>query len=157
MDTQKGTSVLTKEILLQFLAKHKLMAVATSDDFPWIASVYYSYDNDLNLYFLSSPSTLHARQILKNPKVAVAITDSHQEINDTKRGLQLSGVAHQISGIAKIKHVLALWKTSLGVVDPTLTYKAVIGSMFKITPKRIKLFDQELFKVEDGQEPVLVL
>jgi len=43
------------------------------------------------------------------------------------------------------------------VVDPTLTHKVATGKMFKIMPKKIKLFDQELFKVEDGMEPVLEL
>lgn len=133
------------------------MIIATFGEFPWIASVYYTFDQNLNLYFLSDPSTLHARHILKNPKVAVAIADSHQDINKIKRGLQLFGIAKQISGIAKIKHVLMLWKTNLRVVDPKLTYKVVIGNMFKVTPERIKLFDQQLFKVEDGKEPVLEL
>ena len=147
--------VLTKDHIKNFLGKNKLMSVATYGDFPWIATVYYTFDNDLNIYFLSDPSTLHAKQIIKNPKVAVSIADSSQDINKPKRGLQVSGIAEQISGIEKVKYALQLWKTNLGVVDPGLTYKAVIGSMFRITPKRIKLFDQELFKVEDGKEPVL--
>lgn len=150
-------NVLTKQMVLDFLSKHNIMQVSTSGNFPWIATVYYTYDNNINIFFLSDPSTLHAKQILKNAKVAVAIADSHQNINKPKQGLQLSGEAYQISGMAKIKHVLNLWKTNLGVVDPTLTYKAVVGSMFKIVPKRIKLFDQNVFRVKDGQEPVLQL
>ena len=155
MSNNNQNVVLTKNIVINFLKKHNLMAIATSGDFPWIASVYYTFDNDLNIYFLSDPSTLHAKQILQNPKVSISIADSHQSISKPKKGLQLSGVAHQISGINKIKHALQLWKSDLGVIDPTLTIKMVTGSMFKITPKRIKVFDQELFKVADGKEPVL--
>lgn len=154
---KKKKYFLTKKLVLHFLTNHKLMTIATFGEFPWIASVYYTFDQNLNLYFLSDPSTLHVKQILRNSKVSVAISDSHQDINKEKRGLQLSGIAQQISGFAKIKHVLTLWKTNLGVVDPTLTYKVVVGSMFKIIPKRIKLFDQKLFKVDDGKEPVLEL
>jgi uncharacterized protein YhbP (UPF0306 family) len=153
----KAELQLTKELVLDFIAKHKLMVVSTNGDFPWIASVYYTFDKDLNFYFLSSPKTLHAKQILKNQKVAAAIVDTDQDINAQKRGLQLFGIAQQISGLAKVKHALDLWKLNLGVIDSKLTYKVVKGSMFKITPKRIKLFDQELFKVEDGNEPVLEL
>lgn len=148
---------LTQELVLAFLAEYNLMSIATNGDFPWIASVYYTFDQDLTLYFLSDPSTLHAQQILKNPLVAVAIAESHQEINKPKRGLQMSGIATQISGIHKVQHALRLWKTNLGVVDPKLTAKVVTGSLFKVTPKRIKLFDQQLFQVDDGQEPVLEL
>lgn len=149
--------VLTKDQVKDFLGKHKLMSIATYGDYPWIATVYYTFDEDLNIYFLSAPRTLHVRQILKNSKVAVSVADSNQDINKPKRGLQVSGIAKQISGTEKVKYALRLWKANLGVVGPELTYKAVIGSMFKITPKRIKLFDQELFKTKDGEEPTLVL
>jgi len=155
--TNKIKPILTKELVRRFLAEHNLMAVATFGSFPWIASVYYTFDRDLNIYFLSDPATLHAKQILQNSQVAVAIAASRQDINKPKRGLQLSGVAKQIHGLAKVKHALRLWKRNLDVVDPQLTVKVVKCSMFKITPKRIKLFDQKLFPVPDGQEPVLEL
>ncbi|MDA1316776.1 MAG: pyridoxamine 5'-phosphate oxidase family protein [bacterium] len=153
--TNKKTYVLTKELVLEFLSQHNLMSIATYGDFPWIATVYYTFDDHLNIYFLSDPSTLHVKQVLSNPNVAVSIADSHQGISSKKRGIQISGEAHQISQIAVIKHTLQLWKSALGVIDPTLTHKVATGKMFKITPKRIKLFDQNLFDVEDGKEPVL--
>jgi len=150
-------ATLTKALILDFLKEHKLMSIATYDGFPWIAYVYYVFDKDLNLYFLSAPDTLHAKQIIKNQKVAVSIGDSNQDINEPKRGLQMSGISKQISGFEKIKYVLELWKSNLGVINPNLTIKAATGKMFKVIPKRIKLFDQELFKVRDGQEPILEL
>ena len=138
------------------------MTVATYDDSPWIATVYYSFDKDLNLYFLSSPTTLHCRQIAKNDKVAVSVADSRQSPSQIKRGLQLSGTAKQISNVAMIKHALHLWKSFLRVKNKDLSYenmvkKVISGRMYIIKPKRIKLFDQELFKVEDGEEPVLMM
>lgn len=153
---------LNKEQVLHFVRQHNFMTVATYGDFPWIASVYYSFDKNLNLYFLSDPATLHCRQIKKNPRIAVAIADSRQPVNKLKKGLQLWGLASQISGERKIVHALSLWKKTLRVRDPELTYanmlkKVVTGRMYRIVPKRIKLFDQELFKVDDGKEPVLEL
>lgn len=152
--------ILTKQHILDFLKKYQLMVVATYGDYPWIASVYYSFDPNLNLYFLSDPETLHCRQIASNPKVTVAIADSRQKPNEFKKGLQIYGIATQISDANKIKHALNLWKHALQVTDPELTYqnmlkKIVKGRMYKITPKIIKFFNQKLFKVEDGQEPIL--
>jgi len=154
------TLTLTKKIVLDYLQKYRLMVIATYGSFPWIASVYYSYDNNLNLYFLSSPDTLHVKQIKMNEKVAVAIVDSHQKVTDLKKGLQISGIAEEINGANKIKHALRLWKDTLNIVNPNYSYegmmkKLIKGRMFKITPHKIKLFDQNMFKVEDGQEPVL--
>ncbi|MEW5805704.1 MAG: pyridoxamine 5'-phosphate oxidase family protein [Patescibacteria group bacterium] len=153
---------LTRQHILAFLKTNKLMQVATAGDFPWIATVYYSFDKRLNLYFLSSEKTLHSKQIKQNPKVSVAIADSRQDIKKPKKGLQLYGLCKEISGAGKIKHALSLWKEFLSVDDPELSYenlrKGLTGKIYKITPKRIKLFDQELFKdVDDGEEPVLEL
>lgn len=139
------------------------MQVATfGNDHPWIASVYYSFDKDLSLYFLSTPTTIHCTQINQNPKVSVAITNSNQSMAGFKKGLQIYGIAEQISSSAKIKHALKLWKDSLKVEDDELTHdnmmkKIVSGRMYKISPKKIKFFNQELFKVKDGEEPILVL
>lgn len=148
--------------ILDFLGRHKLMSLATYGQHPWIANVYYTFDEDLNLYFLSSPTTLHCRQITKNPEVAVSIADSSQSVDSLKRGLQLYGVAKQISGMGKIRHALNLWKSSLGISKKELSYENMIrdvvnSRIYKVIPKKIKLFDQELFPVEDGQEPVLIL
>lgn len=152
---------LSQNHIRDYLKKHNLMQVATyGNDHPWIASVYYSFDDELNLYFLSSPSTIHCKQIAQNEKVAVAITNSNQSMSGFKKGLQIYGIAEQISDVSKIKHSLKLWKDSLGVNDNELSHesmvkKVVSGRMYKITPKKIKFFNQDLFKVEDGNEPVL--
>jgi uncharacterized protein YhbP (UPF0306 family) len=153
---------LTKTLILDFLGKHKLMIMATCAEEPWIASVYYSFDRDLNLFFLSSPTTLHCRHLENNKLVAVAITDSSQKVRDLKKGLQLVGTAERVSDIAKIKHCLRSWKEAIGVDDPELTYenmiaKVVNGRMYRITPTRIKFFNEELFPGKDGEEPVLEL
>ena len=157
MFAQTELPVLTKDHVLHFLKQHSQMCVATSASFPWIATVYYAYDARLNLYFLSDPATLHCQQIVQNNRVSVAIAQSPQDVNRPKRGLQISGVAVQLSQKEKVAQALKLWKQYLHVRDPKLTYTAVKNSMYRITPKRIKLFDQALFTVADGKEPVMEL
>ncbi|KKP67688.1 MAG: hypothetical protein UR68_C0028G0011 [Candidatus Roizmanbacteria bacterium GW2011_GWA2_35_19] len=158
----KKKLVLTKKDVLNFLADKKLMIIATYGDHPWIASVYYSYDRDLNLYFISTPSTIHGRHMEKNNKVAVAIVDSHQKPSAAKKGLQIYGVVEKISGINKINYALRLWKDFLNIQRPDISFENMKkglykGRMYKITPKKIKLFDQDKFKVPDGEEPILEL
>lgn len=152
---------LTKEQVKNFLAQHNQMVIATYGDHPWIATVYYSFDDDLNLYFLSSPTTLHARHIAENKNIAVAIS-KEQKITSRKQGLQLYGYVHQITKAELIKHALRHWKDALSVTDPELNYenmikKVVNGRMYKIIPKKIKLFHEGLFDVDDGEEPTLEL
>lgn len=154
--------VLTKKDVLDFLATKKLMVLATYGEHPWIASVFYSFDKDLNLYFITTPSTIHGRQMEKNKKVAAAIVDSHQKPSDLKRGLQIYGVVESVSGINKINYALRLWKDFLNVQRPDISFENMKkglykGRMYKLVPKKIKLFDQEKFKVPDGEEPILEL
>ena len=106
---------LKKEQIINFLKTQKLMVVATSGDFPWIANVYFTFDDNLNIYFFSDPNTLHCRQIAQNSTVAVSIVDSHQDVSQLKRGLQISGIAEQISDMEKVKQSLKMWKEALGI------------------------------------------
>ncbi|OGK24910.1 hypothetical protein A2954_00785 [Candidatus Roizmanbacteria bacterium RIFCSPLOWO2_01_FULL_37_12] len=136
------------------------MVVATYGSHPWIATVYYTLDQDLNIYFLSDPNTIHCRQIAKNPKVAITIADSPQRPTSKKKGLQIFGLAKQISGMHKIIHALNLWRKTLGVTSEAYTYtgmmkKAIKGRMYKVVPKKIKFFNEELW--DEGKEPTIKL
>lgn len=134
------------------------MSIATYGDDPWIATVYYSTDDKLNLYFLSNPETIYCRHIEVNPKVAIAVADSPQNPNSNKKGMQIFGLAEQISGKQKITHALDLWKKTLKVSSDAYTYagmmkKAIYGRMYKVTIVKIKFFNEDLW--EEGKEPLL--
>lgn len=154
--------VLTKNDVLDFLTTKKLMVLATYGDHPWIANVFYSFDKDLNIYFISTPTTIHGRQMEKNKKVAAAIVDTDQKPSDLKKGLQIYGYVEKVSGINKVRYALRLWKDFLNVQRPDISFENMKkglykGKMYKLIPKKIKLFDQEKFKVPDGEEPILEL
>lgn len=150
----------TLNLIKEYIQSHFQMVIATNGDHPWIATVYYSIDDDLNLYFLSNPATIHCQQISHNPQVAVSIADSPQPANAKKIGIQLYGLAEQVSGEKKITHALNLWRKSLNVTSDTYTYKGMMsklieGRMYKVVPKKIKFFNQEIW--EEGSEPLIEL
>jgi len=148
------------EHIKNYLNNHYQLALATSGDHPWICTVYYTTDEDLNIYFLTSPKTIHGKQIAVNPQVAVAISDSPQNPKDNKHGLQIYGHCKQITGERKITHAISLWKKTLGVTNPDYSYagmlkKAISGRMYQITPKKIKFFNENLW--EEGKEKLIEL
>ena len=153
---------LTKQHVLDFLKTNKLMSVATFGAHPWIANVFYVSDNELNLYFLSDEKTLHCQQIAQNKKVAVAIVDSHQSYSDKLMGFQAWGTVKQISDLEKLKFILKGLQQLLKAGDD-LSYEKAIqkvasNKIYKITPKRIKLYSEGLFgELPSGEEPVLEL
>ncbi len=136
------------------------MTIATYGVHPWIATVYYSLDDDLNVYFLSDPKTLHCKQIATNPNVALSVSDSPQNPSSKKKGVQVFGVAEEVSGMQKIKHAIGLWRKTLGVTSDAYTYegmmkKAIKGRMYRVQIKKIKFFNQELW--DEGSEPMISL
>lgn len=148
------------DYITEFIKENFQMTVATYGEHPWIATVYYSVDDNLNLYFLSNPKTIHCQHIARNPQVAVSITDSPQAPNSNKKGIQLFGFAEQISGERKITHAINLWRKTLGVTSDAYTYagimkKSIKGRMYKITIKKVKFFNEELW--EEGSEPIIEL
>lgn len=150
----------TKELVKQFIESRFQMVIATNGEYPWIATVYYSFDEDLNLYFLSNPVTIHCNQIAKNPKVAVSISDSPQAASAKKKGIQIYGKAEQILEKDEIISALNLWRKTLNVQSESYSYEGMMknlidGRMYKITPKKIKFFNQEIW--EEGQEPLIEL
>lgn len=138
-----------RENLLEYLKTQKLMSVATYGKEPWIATVYYVVDDDLNLYFLSSINSQHAQDILKNEKVACNIFDSHQKVTDKKVGVQVSGICRVLEDQAKIEWVLQQWHRANPGSKCADLRKIKEGKtdtrVFCVTPRHIKFFNEELY------------
>ncbi len=142
-----------KKKLLAFLHSHNFVSVATYNKRLWICSVYYVADNNFNLYFLSEPTTEHSKNITVNGEVACAIADSRQKANSKKIGVQLNGIASLVSNIQKIKWMLNLWnKINTGFESiinlKNIKNKVIKSKIYKITPKKIKFFNEELYGPE---------
>jgi uncharacterized protein len=80
-----------------YLEARSVATLATSgEDGPWAAAVFY-VSRGFTLYFLSSPTSRHCRNLDLYPRVAAAI---HEDTSDwqTIKGVQLEGTAAEIDG-----------------------------------------------------------
>ena len=131
------------------------MSIATYRETPWIATVYYVIDDDLNLYFLSDPTTQHGQDIAKNKKVACAIFNSDQKVTDQKVGIQLWGECLVVRSLEKIKWMLKMWhKINPGVECVSLEKikkKVVNTQIYKVIPKKIKFFNEKLYSKKEAK------
>lgn len=148
------------KLIKEFMQPRYQMVLATYGEHPWIATLYYSFDENINIYFLSNPETIHCMQLVENPQVALTIADSPQEPSSKKKGVQMYGFAEQIEDKQNIIHALSLWRNTLNVTSEAYTYEGMMsnqikGRMYKIVPQKMKYFNQELW--EEGQEPVVEL
>jgi uncharacterized protein YhbP (UPF0306 family) len=82
------------------LARTDIMALSTiGSDGSWTSPVQYSCDEKLHFYFMSKPDAKHVRNILRNPRVSLAIYRTDRPITPPGRsiGLQVKGVARRIA------------------------------------------------------------
>lgn len=86
------------------------MTISTTDGTsPWISPVFFWNDKNYNFYFVSYTKSKHAKNILKNRKVAAAIFDSHQKPG-TGNGVYAKGTAEILSDKELLKILPSFWR-----------------------------------------------
>jgi len=85
---------MNKKLLLdEYFKENKLMQLATVEDGrPWLCNLYFVTDENNNIYWLSTRTRRHSKEILSNP--AAAITIVHDSEN--KQALQITGNAYEV-------------------------------------------------------------
>lgn len=87
-----------KKLIVEYLQKAKLMQLATSkENQPWVCNVYFAFDDNFNIYWISKPERRHSEEVRNNTKVAGAIVLPHTPGDDV-RGIQFQGKAYELSG-----------------------------------------------------------
>ena len=140
--------------LVRFLKSQNLMALATGGKTPWICSVYYVIDKDLNFYSVSAPDSKHCRDIEKNKKVACCIYDSHTPNSELKVGVQFQGIALLVRGWERAKVFLRMWhKAAPGTEEivniSNMKDKVISSRVYRVKPILIKFFNQKVYKEEE--------
>ncbi len=122
------------------------------DDGPWVNPVYFAYDKQLRLYAISQLSSKHMQNILKDPKVAVAIFSTDQKPGGDVLGLQLSGTARllrddEVAAACEVYYNRGgVPAAPSGQSDPTQHMgDAAVWKFFQIVPDEVYVFDSETF------------
>jgi len=144
-----------KKLIEDYLKEVKLMQLATSaNNQPWVCSVWFGFDEDLNIYWFSSTTRRHSKEVMKNPKVSAAIVYPHTP-KDPPRGLQLEGTAELLTkkeDIAKARSVYEGRIFSKKEVDGFINSKTSPHRFYKIKPTQFVLFDLVNFPNNPRQE-----
>lgn len=109
------------------LDRSQIMALSTiGPDGPWTSPVQYYHNERLELFFLSMPDTRHVHNMVRDPRVSVAIY-SHPGPAGGNLGLQIGGRA---------EHLI--------LESPNDGWQS-----FKITPEEVWCFDSRAY----GRQP----
>lgn len=141
-----------KEDIFKFLNSHGVMTLATSEDNqPWVCTVYYGMDDNMNFYIVTHPDTKHGQHFEKNKKVAFNVFHSHQKYADLKQGVQGMGEIEEVKDIIHITQALMLWhklnsQSEIKITPQEILEKVNGSKVYKITPNYFKYFNEELYK-----------
>lgn len=91
------TEVDLRSLIEEILRDSREMVLATSDGLnPWVATLVFGHDENLNLYWMSQDNVRHSRELTKNPKVA-AVVNKQPTDGKSDKGLQIEGHASKLT------------------------------------------------------------
>jgi uncharacterized protein YhbP (UPF0306 family) len=126
------------------------MATLAGDGTPHINTAYFACDDELRLYFLSNPASLHCQNIATRPRMAVAVFDSRQPWGAPGKGLQLLGVGAVATDKAgdRARAVYGTryplfreFSSSADVSSRGASFQVL--RLYEFTPSRVKILDEE--------------
>lgn len=122
----------------------------------WVNPVYFAWNDDFNLYFISMPHVRHMQNIKQNPRVATAIYKTEQKGDVI--GIQIEGEAHILEDQEEKKKANQVY---YGRVDSLEQNEPFVDNpewlFVKITPENIHYFDSKIFGEERQEVPLEVL
>lgn len=77
------------------------VASITPEGLPWNTPVFYSYDQDLNFYWLSWKNTQHSINVENNPNVFITIYNSTLPVG-SGNGVYMKGVVEELTNPIEI-------------------------------------------------------
>lgn len=144
-----------EKLIRKYLSQCYMMSLATvSGEKPWVVSVYYVMDDDLNLYWASPAETNHSKHIKNNQNVAIAIPVVHKKSQPVV-GIQIEGVANQVKGSENIRPIAEKYASSYGFSEKWVekfSNDQTKHKLYKFTPSKFVLFDDVEFPDNPRQE-----
>lgn len=135
-------------------ASQYVVLATQGQDGPWACPLYFAYDEQLNLYVLSQPSTsLHMKHVAANSAVACAVYDSSQQNMRAVAGVQIKGSAH-IVGPDEVQTAFDTYfaptptRTPPAAAFPPQEYAQddAMWRFVKIVPEEVWVFSEEDFE-----------
>jgi uncharacterized protein YhbP (UPF0306 family) len=119
-----------------------------------VNSAFFAVSPHLEFYFLSDPGSLHCRNLLENPSMAMAIFDSHQRWDAPGRGIQLMGKCYRARGKRAERAAqfygdrfpqFARWMKGRTKADRRRATLLRSYAFYRFVPTRVKIFDEAEF------------
>ncbi len=124
------------------------------DNQPWVCSVWFAADDDMNIYWISSINRRHSEEVMKNKKVGTVMV-LPQTPEDAPRGLQLQGVAELLTKQEDIDKAVSVYAGrifSKEKIKEFMEDEKNPHRFYRIKPTQFVLFDAVNFPDNSRQE-----
>jgi uncharacterized protein YhbP (UPF0306 family) len=132
-----------EKIVREYLTKTVHMSLATvKENKPWVCEVHFAYDDELNLYWRSSPDRRHSKELENNPNVAGNIVATFDLETGCGGAIYFEGTARRLESEDEIRATFPAFQKHLGkeedIIDDALSGKG--NSFYKVTVKNWAAF-----------------
>ncbi len=126
----------------------------------WTSTVFYSYDKDLNIYFVSDPNTRHSKMLGDNPNVSAAIYSTNFIWGTNIQGIQLQGNCIKLSAPQTLVHGFAYLQRfpiaqKVFSSPEMLLSEKMSARLFQIKPTLIQLYDEVSLSEDDPIQRII--
>ena len=117
---------------------------------PHSNTIYFCYDDNINIYYASDCSTEHSINIANNKNVALSVWDNPKQYGQNHRGLQIEGTCIPVAGLALIRawdlyiKRFPVFKLKVGNVK-NIVDKVINMRLYKVSISRIQITDMEQY------------
>lgn len=136
----------TKMLVLEYLPTREVMQLATvSAGQPWLCTVHFAHDDQLNMYWISLPSRRHSLELAADSRVAVAVVVK-QDLPVI--GIQAEGSAEAVTDPDVVKKIMDVYIAKHGTgaeFYDKFVAGTNVGKLYKFTPSSAVLFDEVNF------------
>jgi uncharacterized protein YhbP (UPF0306 family) len=130
-----------------YLGAHRAMTLATQgSDGPWAAAVFYAVDGD-DLFFMSSPTSRHCRNLALEPRCAAAI---HSEADDWRaiKGIQLEGIVGELPAQERAR-AQSLYDERFPFARPAIAPAAIVRALARVRWYRLRI--ERLYFIDNAR------
>jgi len=144
-----------EELIRQYLEGTKMMHLATAlQGRPWVCNVWFVSDDLFNLYWFSTATRRHSREVAENSHVAGSMC-LLQTPEDAPRGLQFEGEAQVLIDTAEVEKARGLYEGRIFArekIDELMRHPERPHKFYRIKPALSVLFDVVNFPADPRQE-----
>ena len=121
-------------------AYHMTLATADATGKPWSSPVFFAYDEDFNLYWVSSADTIHSANIRIRPQVAITILG--QPPDYVNNGVYFDAVAMELDNVADVIRAIQIRRKRpeeerFMIKSPSDVLGRAVWRMYKAVPVTI--------------------